>query len=219
MRGGHHVYGGQFSLGQFPGSNYGGSSAFNPGPANFARSRTINPGQGFPSSALTNEHWWSFNFPDSVHTPVPSVNFCRGCSPHSPHVNHPHAHASVASMLTSVASLLCPFVHEDSSSASNVSMSFWHTLSAAGRCISSCHVGWGPSSCPCANGLCHFTSKVRWCSGSSPCVYGEWCSVSGPVPIEGGFCLRPHFLLSVVFLLQQLPCPLSEKRSHSSFQQ
>jgi hypothetical protein len=34
------------------------------------------------------------------------------------------------SMLASAASLLCPFAHEDSSSASNVSMSFCHTLSA-----------------------------------------------------------------------------------------
>jgi hypothetical protein len=40
-------------------------------------------------------------------------------------------HASVASTLASAASLLRPFAYEDSSSASNASMFFWHMMSAA----------------------------------------------------------------------------------------
>jgi hypothetical protein len=132
MRGGRHVYGGQFSLGQFPGPNHGGTPTFNPSPGPcHGGFYALNPGQGFPSPALTNEYGWSFNFPGGVHTPVPWVVFGGGHSHHSSHVNHPHAHASVASMLASVASPLCPFAQKNFSSASNVSMSFWHTVSAA----------------------------------------------------------------------------------------
>jgi hypothetical protein len=117
--------GGNFLLVSFWIPNMG-SSAFKPGPGPFhGGSRTVNLGQGFPSSASTNEHCQSFNFLGGVHAPVPSVVFGGGCSCHSSHVNHPHAHASVALMLASAASLLHPFVHEDSSSTSDVSMSFW----------------------------------------------------------------------------------------------
>ncbi len=78
--------------------------------------------------------WTSIGGPSTslvVSMPVPSIVFGRGCSRLSSCVNHPHAHASLASTLTSVASMLHPFVHEDSSSASDVSMSFWNTFSAA----------------------------------------------------------------------------------------
>jgi hypothetical protein len=46
-------------------------------------------------------------------------------------VRHLHAQASVASTLISAASLLRPFAHEDSSLASDLTMSFWPSSSAA----------------------------------------------------------------------------------------
>jgi hypothetical protein len=91
----------------------------------------VPPGHCFPSSASTDDYWRSFNFPGGVHAPVPSIIFGRGCSRPSSHMNHPHVHASLVSTLASAASLLHPFVHKDSSSASDVSMSFWNTSSAA----------------------------------------------------------------------------------------
>jgi hypothetical protein len=48
------------------------------------------------------------NFPGIVHVPVPSIVFGGGHSRLFAHVNHPHAHASLASTLASAASLLCP---------------------------------------------------------------------------------------------------------------
>jgi hypothetical protein len=113
----HTVYWGQFSWGQFLGPYHGGSHC---GPLHGGFLQVFSPGHCFPSSASTDKYWQSFDFPGGVYTPVPSIVFGRGCSCPSSHVNHPHAHASLASTLALVASLLYPFAHENYSSASYV---------------------------------------------------------------------------------------------------
>ncbi len=118
---------GQFSCDPFPGLYHGGSIH---GPLHGGSLQAVPPGHCFRSSASTAKYWQSFNFPGGVRAPVPSILFCGGHSCPSSHLNHPHAHSSLASTLASEASLLRPFVNEDSSSASDVSMSFWNTLSA-----------------------------------------------------------------------------------------
>jgi hypothetical protein len=72
------------------------------------------------------------NFPGGIPLVVPS--FIHGPSPPRPlHGESPHASASVASMLASTAHPLRPLVHEDNtgSSALDLMMSFWLSLSAA----------------------------------------------------------------------------------------
>ena len=108
----------------------------------------------------------------------------------SSHVNHLHAHASLVYTLALVASPLRPFAHEDSSTASDVSMSFWNSLSAVVAaytmgggippdapqsaatehwlCPSGGHGEWGtPSCCPYAHGGWH-PGFNPWCGSSSP---------------------------------------------------
>jgi hypothetical protein len=119
--------GGQFSCGHFPSPYLVGSHR---GSLHGGSLQAVSPSHCFPSSTSTDKSWQSFKFPGGVHAPVPSNVFGGGCSCPSSHLNYPHAHAFLASTLALVASLLHPFAHDDSSSVSDVSTSFWNTLSA-----------------------------------------------------------------------------------------
>jgi hypothetical protein len=86
----------------------------------------------FPSSGFMADYLHTYNFPGGIPLAVPS--FIHGPSPPCPsHGGSPHAPASVATTLTFVAHLLYPLMHEDrsGSSALDLTMSFWPSLSAA----------------------------------------------------------------------------------------
>jgi hypothetical protein len=83
----------------------------------------------FPSSALTANHWRTYNFPGGIPLAVPSF-IQSGVNPSPPHPSHggsPHAPASVASLLASAVPPLHPLAHEDFSAslALDLKMSFW----------------------------------------------------------------------------------------------
>jgi hypothetical protein len=86
----------------------------------------------FPSSDSAADYWHTNNFPGGI--PLAVSSFIHGPSPPRPsHGGSPHASAFVASMLASTAHPLHPLMHEDwlGSSALDLMMSFWLSLSAA----------------------------------------------------------------------------------------
>jgi hypothetical protein len=110
--------GSYFSLDRNPCPSHGGS-------------HESGSGRDFASSASTAKQWHSFTLPGAIPDSVPSFVFGES----HPHpfslVRHPHAQASVALTLVSAASPLRPFAHEDSSSAFDLTMSFWPSSLAA----------------------------------------------------------------------------------------
>jgi hypothetical protein len=85
----------------------------------------------FPSSGLTADYWCTYNFPGGIPLEIPP--FIYGPSPPClSHGGYPHASASVVSTLALAAPLLRPLMHEDhlGSSALDLTMSFWSSLSA-----------------------------------------------------------------------------------------
>jgi hypothetical protein len=103
---------------------------WNPRPSH-GGSHESGSGRDFASSASTFKQWRSFTFPGAIPDSVPSFVFGESHPRPFSLVRHPHAQASVASTLVSVASPLRHFAHEDSSSASDLTMSFWPSSSAA----------------------------------------------------------------------------------------
>ncbi len=123
---------------------------------------------------------------------------------------YPHAQASVASTLASAASLLCNFAHEDSSSASNVTMLFWHSsLAAVGSGVPSPHTVGG------AIPHQHYVLMGGWVP--PPATMGEAIPPTVPGPMGGvqmGGAIPPDPVkvmpmggLSLIRCLSLIMCP------------
>ncbi len=135
---------------------------------------SVGSSRDFALSASTAKQWRSFAIPDSV----PLFVFDKDCPCPSSSREHPHAQASVALMLASMASPLHTFAHEDLSSASDVTISFWNPSAAA--------VGSGVPSPHAVGGAVphqHYVPMGSWVP--PPATMGSVIPPPVPYPIGG----------------------------------